>query len=140
MWQNCWGEGGRSEREATLFHLSCGVHDFLNCFQVQTLFSTGNPHHNLWCGFSKTVKAVVQMWQNWAETQFCGNMEKTYTVCRPAICLQAVFFWDFLSCGEDFNSSASLKKSQKNICLGKLWCGCGKTCQKLISAPPKKVN
>ena len=53
-WQMGWEEGGRSGREATFFLLSCGAHDFLNCFTVQTLFATGHPHHKLWCGCSKT--------------------------------------------------------------------------------------
>ena len=147
-WQMCWEEGGRSGREATFFLLSCGAHDFLNCFTVQTLFATGNPHHKLWCGCSKTVKTVVQMWQNWAETQFCCNMEKIYTACRPTICLHTVYIWDFLSCGEACNSSCKFKKSQKVFTSAscgvhaakqfKLWCRCGKTQQKLISAQNKK--
>ena len=147
-WQMCWEEGGRSEREATFFLLSCGAHDFLNCFTVQTLIATGHPHHKLWCGCGKTVKAVVRVRQNRAETQFCRNMEKIYTARRPAICLHAVFFWDFLSCGEACKSSHKFTKSQKMVTSAncgagaakqfKLWCGCGKTRQKLISAPKKK--
>ena len=69
----------------------------------------------LWCGCGKTVKALVWVQQNWAETQFCCNMEKNYTARRPAICLHAVIFWDFLSCGEACKSSRKFKKSTKMV-------------------------
>ena len=101
----------------------------------------------LWCGCGKTVKAVVRVRQNRAETQFCRNMEKNYTARRPAICLHAVIFWDFLSCGEACKSSHKFKKSQKMVTLAncgvgaakqfKLWCRCGKT-RKNSFLPKKK--
>ena len=50
-------------------------------------------------------------------------MEKNYTACRPAICLHAVIFWDFLSCGEACKSSRKFKKSKKMVTSAN--CGAG---------------